>query len=260
MLIPFTKMHAQGNDFVFIDLLAEPLDLVNPEELARKICDRHFGVGADGLVLIEPTSEADARMIIFNSDGSRAEMCGSALRSVASLLFRRIKNDMLLLQTDSGLKTARVEGEDIAVNLGKAIIIHKDLKVESFIGDLVDIGNPHFIIFCADLEDDPHLRYGAMIEHHPSFAASVNVHFVEILDRQNIRMKIWENAVGATLACGTGAASSVFAGIQKDLLDAVVKVELPGGCVSIRYEQSSGDLYLIGAVSEVFTGIYQWKI
>lgn len=260
MLIPFTKMHAQGNDFVFIDLIADPFEIKNPEALAKEICARHFGVGADGLVLIEPASEADARMIIFNSDGSRAEMCGSALRCVASLLFRKSNKDMLLIQTDSGIKTAEVEAGDIVVNLGKANILHQDLKVEGFIGDLVDIGNPHFIIFGADLEGDPHLRYGAMIELHPGFAASVNVHFVKILDRQHMRMKIWENAVGATLACGTGAASSVFAGIGKNLLDPTVEVELPGGSVRIRYEQVSGDLYLIGDVFEVFTGIYPWKI
>jgi len=260
MLVPFIKMHAQGNDFVVIDFFANDLDVSNFEVLAAAICARHFGVGADGLVLMKPTAQADARMKIYNSDGSCAEMCGSALRCVASLLLKRLRSKTVSILTDSGLKTATADDENIKVNLGQAAIVQEDMQVEGFKGDLVDIGNPHFIIFGADLDHDPHLKYGAMLEHHPIFPTSVNVHFVKILDRQNIRIKIWENAVGATLACGTGAASTVFAGIQKGLLDNKVRVDLPGGVVNIRYEEQSGDIYLIGPVSEVFVGKYQWKI
>jgi diaminopimelate epimerase len=260
MLIPFTKMQAQGNDFVILNYLEADLPELDFAALAAAICDRHFGVGADGLALILPSSEAEAKMLIYNSDGSRAKMCGSALRCVSALLFKAGRKNELKISTDSGLKSAHLQAEEITVNLGAAAIIDPDITVEGFKGDLVDIGNPHFVVFLDDLEADPHLRYGAILEHHAAFSAPVNVQFAQVLSPNLIRLKIWEQACGATLACGTGAASTVFAGIKKGLLQDQVRVLLPGGSIRIIHEKDDNSLLLMGPVSEVFTGRFLWKV
>jgi len=260
MLIPFRKMHAQGNDFVILSHWDKEPPMVDLPRLARDICDRHFGIGADGLVLILPNAKQDATMVIFNSDGSRAEMCGSALRCVASILMQDTGKHELQIATDSGIKNATQQDGEISVNLGKARIMHEDLVVEEFSGDLVDIGNLHFVIFAKDLTDDPHLRFGAQLEHHPAFPTGVNVHFAQIRTMSEIEIKIWENAVGPTLACGTGAASVVFSGFCKGLLGQQVDVLVPGGRIKIWIKKSDDSLLLIGPVTEVFSGEFSWKI
>lgn len=258
MLIPFIKMNAQGNDFVVLDGLEAELPKLDYPQLARHICDRHFGVGADGLVLLKPIAIADAQMIIYNIDGSRAEMCGSALRCVASLLMQKLNKENLEILTDSGTKQATRHGDLLRVNLGVPELLHKDLSVEGFRGDLVDIGNPHFVVFSQNLEDDPHLKFGALLEHHPAFHKAVNVHFVRVTNKSRMQMKIWEHACGATLACGTGAASAVRAGISRGILDTHVAVEVPGGCIFID-ALADGSFLLSGEVAESFRGIYPWK-
>ncbi|MCB5260467.1 MAG: diaminopimelate epimerase [Candidatus Cloacimonetes bacterium] len=258
MLIPFIKMQAQGNDFVILDTFEQQIDAIDYASLAVAVCDRHFGVGADGLVIVGASMQADARMTIYNNDGSLAEMCGSALRCVAQLLMDKLKKSSVMVQTDSGIKEAWREAKTIHVNLGVAQMIQSSMLVESFCGDLVDIGNPHFVVFTDTIQDNPHLQYGAILEHHQAFPKPVNVHFVKIHDRSNLEMKIWEHACGATLACGTGAASSVFAGIMHDLLERKVSVKVPGGKLTI--EMCTDDsLLLAGSVEESFRGIYLWK-
>ena len=259
MLIPFIKMQAQGNDFVVLDVFEQSLSEVDFHALAIAVCERHFGVGADGLVLMSPCLEADARMTIFNNDGSLAEMCGSALRCVSSLMMQKTGNCDLDILTDSGLKHARRDGEKVTVNLGKARLLRKGYPVEQFTGDLVNIGNPHYVVFVDSLEDDPHLKYGTILENHPAFEKPVNAHFIKVCNRASIQMKIWEHACGPTLACGTGAASSVFAGIQRGILDSKVDVEVPGGELQIDY-LCDGSLLLSGTVAKSFRGSYPWKI
>lgn len=260
MLIAFQKMQAQGNDFVILDYVDHGLPGYDFPALASSICDRHFGVGADGLVTLEAVDTADARMVIYNSDGTRAGMCGSALRCVSKLLMEKLAQAEVLILTDSGLKQARRKADDIIVNLGSARIIKADFPADDFTGDLVDIGNPHYVVFCEDISDDPHLKFGARLEHHPAFPAPVNVHFVQVQSRQSIQMKIWEHACGATLACGTGAASSVYSGIRKALLDHEVAVEVPGGMLKIIYQKETDTMLLSGPVNHVFSGNYTWKI
>lgn len=259
MLIPFKKMNAQGNDFVILDHFANQALDVDFPRLAQDICDRHFGVGADGLVILEPCADGDARMIIFNNDGTRAEMCGSALRCVSFMMMQKTHKDQVDIVTDSGLKQAKREGDFITVNLGKPELIRQKMHVDEFCGDLVDIGNPHYIVFQEDISRDPHLEHGAKLEHHPAFSRPVNVHFVQILERDIINLKIWEHACGATLACGTGAASAVFAGIQRGCLASKVAVNVPGGKIIIQATET-GEMLLIGTVSESFQGCYPWKI
>lgn len=259
MLIAFLKMQAQGNDFVILDFLGQEIPSYDFPALASSICDRHFGVGADGLVTIQASVAADARMVIYNSDGSRAEMCGSALRCVAGLLMDKHAVAEPRIFTDSGLKQAHREADNIIVNLGTAKILEADFPAGNFVGDLVDIGNPHYVVFCDEISEDPHLKYGAALEHHPAFPASVNVHFVQVQGRDKMQMKIWEHACGPTLACGTGAASAVYSGIRKELLDNEVTVGVPGGVLKIIYQQESNTLQLCGPVSQVFSGNYTWK-
>ena len=260
MLIAFEKMQAQGNDFVILDFLAQDLPAYDYPALASAICDRHFGVGADGLVILSASDTAAARMVIYNSDGSRAEMCGSALRCVSSLLMDISAIAEPLILTDSGLKQARREGEDIIVNMGTARMLKQDFPANGFVGDLVDIGNPHYVVFCDDISEDPHLKYGAILEHHRAFPAAVNVHFVQVFSKRKMQMKIWEHACGATLACGTGASSAVYSGIRKGLLEHEVTVEVPGGTLKIIYVKETDSLLLSGPVSHVFSGDYVWKI
>lgn len=254
-------MQAQGNDFVILNALQHPLADLDFEALAQSMCRRRFSIGADGLVLLMPTPEADAQMIIYNNDGSRAEMCGSALRCVAQLSSLHYDKYRLQILTDSGIKSAEILPQDgiVRVNLGRARILKAAYTVESFIGDLVDIGNPHYVLWRDDLRDDPQLKYGSHLEHHPAFETPVNVHFARVLSPTQIEMKIWEHACGATLACGTGAACTVSSGIHRGLLEHDVKVLVPGGELGISYVAESGDLLLSGTVSTAFTGIFTWK-
>lgn len=261
MLIPFIKMQAQGNDFVILDAFSSQLPELPFAELARRICLRHYSVGADGLVILDRSEEADAQMIIYNSDGSRAEMCGSALRCVSKLVSEHLSKTSLKIKTDSGIKAASIKLLEgiIQVNLGSAKLLKQDLEVSPLCGDLLDIGNPHFVVWMEDLEANPQLQYGAYLEHHSAFKAPVNAHFARVISDREIEMKIWEHACGATLACGTGAACTVYSGIRKGLLEDEVLVRVPGGEIGISYQRETDDLLLSGSVSEAFTGVYEWK-
>lgn len=262
MLIPFLKMHAQGNDFVILDYFAPEsfaLAKLDFSSVAEELCKPHFGIGADGLVLLMPNESCDAQMFIHNADGSTAEMCGSALRCVTWILHQKTGKKEFRVQTEAGLKTCYVnEDNTITVNLGMPSMLKSAYQVMDFTGDLVEIGNQHFIVWVNSLKDDPHLQYGSAIEHHKGFAQTVNVHFAVLLNRTAVAIKIWEKGCGATLACGTGASATVFSGIAKGLLDNEVEVLMPGGIVKINASESG---YLLsGEVCESFQGVYNWKI
>ncbi len=255
-------MQAQGNDFVILDGFehnAASLKRLDLPELARQVCQRRKEIGADGLVLIEPCRTGDGQMTIYNADGSRAEMCGSALRCVASLLRIKKNRTDLSIITDSGKKFALIlPGEIISVNLGVPKVMQENLQVEGFSGDLVNIGNLHYIVWQDSLEDDPHQKYGSILELHSAFPRPVNVHFARVLSPREIEIKIWERGSGATLACGTGASCCVASGIARKLLEDKVEVQMPGGSVSIK----AGALgyHLAGEVGKPFEGQYTWKI
>ncbi len=260
MLIPFTKMQAQGNDFVILNLLGQRECDLPLEELAESVCEPAFGVGADGLVALLSDAEADARMIIVNADGSRAAMCGSALRCCASLLADRLGRDSVSVATDSGLKTARIiateDGREIEVNLGKPALIAEDLIVSGVKGNLVNVGNLHFVTFWDELADQ-HLRFGGGLEQDPEFEDGVNSEYAQVISPTELDLTIWERGVGPTFACGTGATASVFAGIHKGLLQDRVRVAMPGGEVKIA-RLASGEFVLTGSVEKVFQGVYRW--
>jgi diaminopimelate epimerase len=259
MLVPFIKMHAQGNDFVILDGFKLKLPPIDYTELAKDMCTYRTGVGADGLVLLSPRKTAAAQMIIYNSDGTRAEMCGSALRCVSSLMFQKTNKRNLTILTDSGIKQAEISNgsQSVAVNLGVPKIVSREFSAEGFPGDLVDIGNSHFVIWVDTLDDNPHLQWGQAIENNPTFPQPVNVHFALLQSPEEITIKIWERSCGATLACGTGAASCVYSGFQRGILSNKVKVNMPGGSVQIEVVDSG--CILSGEVTNTFEGTYLWK-
>lgn len=258
MLIPFRKMQAQGNDFAILLLIGQKESRLPMEELAADICDRRKGVGADGLVLLQDDPEADARMTIFNSDGSRAAMCGSALRCCAMLVSTITGKTELRIATDRGIKTANIQDNSIEVNLGKPSLLGEDILVAEVQGSLVDIGNLHFVSWWEILEGQE-CTFGPVLEKHQDFPEEVNSQFARLISRSEIAIRIWERGCGATQACGTGAVASVFAGIHKGFLDRDVKVNMPGGVVQIRI-LDNGEFILAGEVEHVFSGVYTWKI
>lgn len=263
MLIHFNKMHAQGNDFLILNAPERSFPVEDLSQLSRDICDRRFGIGGDGLVLLSPEQGYDARMTIYNSDGSRAMMCGSALRCVSLMLSRALGKQQLSILTDSGKREAIVEGtsgkEIIRVSMGTPRLIQPELPVGEFTGSLVDVGNLHYVIWTDDLSGDPHLRFGSLLEHHPAFPEAVNVHFVRKVSATEIQTKIWEKGAGATLACGTGATAAVCSGIALKGLENRVLANMPGGTVQIERVLPEDIYYLSGEVFETGNGTYIWK-
>lgn len=258
MRIPFVKMNAQGNDFAILDLRGTSEAEFDSMLLAKDICDRRFGVGADGLVLLTDSAIAAARMLIYNADGSRAIMCGSALRCISGLMHKQDGITEALIETDAGIRGVRIKGESIEVSLGTPLLVSARIVVEEISGCLVDVGNYHFVCYDQSLDGEPHLFYGPVFEHHPALPGAVNSHFVRVISPQVISIKIWEHGVGATYACGTGAAACVLCGRNMGLLSNSVKVKMPGGAVNIAY-QPDGECILSGTVSEAFSGEYLWK-
>ncbi len=262
MLIPFIKMQAQGNDFVILDafnLSPQVVRKLDLSALAAAICRPKTDVGADGLVLVSPLKTADGQMLIYNSDGSRAEMCGSALRCVAWLLMTKKGRSDLSILTDSGIKTALISnGKQVTVNLGRPKLLQQNLTVEGFTGDLVDIGNLHYIVWQEDLASDPHLKNGKLLETHNAFPRPVNVHFARQINETELEIKIWERAAGPTQACGTGAASTVCSAVARGFSAPKATVNMPGGCVNIA--PGSQGYQLSGEVDLAFRGEYEWKI
>lgn len=258
MLIPFSKMQAQGNDFVILQML-HTRDISLPwQDLSKEICDRRKGVGGDGLVLILADAEADARMVIYNSDGSRAAMCGSALRCCARLVGKLQNKSNLRFATDSGILDAVIEAEEISVNLGKPQMLEENLVLEGIEGNLIGVGNRHFVSFQNELKGQE-IEFGPVLEQHPHFPDGVNVEFARVISDGEIDMTVWERGAGATLACGTGAVASVFCGIQKGFLEHEVRVNMPGGSVLIRALEN-GEFILAGPAEHTFNGVYTWKI
>ncbi len=281
-MIEFTKMHGLGNDFVIINDLTE--EVAQPAKLAEKMCDRNFGVGADGLVLILPAekTEADYRMRIFNPDGSEPEMCGNAIRCFAKYLYEKgltektnlkvetlagIIKPELLLDKQSEVKLIKVDmGEPILARNSipmtrkdQAEVVAEELVVEdkSFTVTCVSMGNPHCVIFVDDVEEVDIKKWGPKIEVHERFPADINVEFVEVITPQELKMRVWERGAGITLACGTGASATLVAAVLNELSDRKATVKLLGGDLVIEWADNNR-IYMSGPATEVFTG--EWKL
>lgn len=261
MLITFTKMQAQGNDFV---LVWQPLKTAPWKDLsflAKNICDRHFGVGADGLVLMLEDEHFDARMVIFNSDGTRAAMCGSALRCTGWLISERKKKDRLIINTDSGIRQVNVDRnkKEVEAVIGHPQIMQKELTLHGLKGSLVDVGNLHFVSWWDDLTQAPHLQYGAKIEKTPGYDSGINSMYAKLISPDEIELLIWENACGATLACGTGASATLKAAVVLGLTNKKLLIHMPGGDVEVQLNPDKS-VSINGTVKEVFEGAVPWTI
>ena len=274
--IQFTKMHGLGNDYVYIDTFANPV--AEPERLAPRISDRRRGVGGDGLVLIGPSDEADARMRIFNIDGSEAEMCGNAIRCVGKYLYEsgRVRSATLRVETLAGIRLLRLfmngnRVERVRVDMGRPSFLPADLPMNaaepSFLhrgievdgkewrGTAVSVGNPHFVVpvddpVALDLE-----RIGPLFEHHPLFPRRVNTEFVRVLAPDLIEMRVWERGSGETAACGTGACAVLAACAVNGFSARSAQVRLPGGTLNIEWD-SDDILHMTGPAETVCAGDY----
>ena len=280
MDIGFTKMHGLGNDFVLIADLGEDLDL-DPEAI-RWFCDRHFGVGADGLILVRPATapDADLFMLYFNADGSSAEMCGNGIRCFAKFVADRDvfprENCVMRVQTLGGVREVTLERDAdanvVSVTVDMGVPRLKPAEIPSTIeGDqifecpveteagtfkvtAVNMGNPHAVIWVDDVDEAPVETVGPMIETHPSFPERTNVEFAQLVDDGRIMLRVWERGVGETMACGTGACATLVASVLACLTGREATVELPGGELGIRWAED-GRVYMTGPAEEVFSGL-----
>lgn len=258
----FSKIHGLGNDYIYVD--ARKLKLNNINDLARKVSDRHLGIGSDGLILLLDSKIADYKMRIFNADGTEAEMCGNGIRGLAKYIYDNniSKNKDLNIETNCGIKKLKLNilnGKliDVTVNMGKVSLIDKnDLTIdnEKFEFNYINVGNPHLVIFTDNLKDINLKDIGPKLENHPLFPNRTNVEFVQIIDRENISMRVWERGSGETLACGTGAVASIVAGILNNRLNNKCKVHLKYGVLSIYFNENTYEAYLTGTVTRVFDG------
>jgi diaminopimelate epimerase len=275
--LQFFKVHGLGNDFILVDLVKQEWpggeDL---SESARRLCHRQFGIGADGLVLLHSSPRADVFMQIINPDGSEAEMCGNAIRCVAKYLYERggIKKEVMHIETRAGVMVPRLvleNGRVAAVRVDMGIprlerqdipmigppgqVINEPLVLEgqAFHVTAVSMGNPHCVLFVPDVERVDLHGLGPKLEKHPLFPRKTNVEFVQVLNRGEVRVRVWERGAGPTLACGTGACATVVAGVLNNYTDREVKVHLPGGTLLIEWKEDD-HLYMTGPAEEVFCG------
>lgn len=271
----FTKMQALGNDYVYINCIDQQLD--NLTDLAIRLSNRHYGVGSDGMILICPSEQADFRMRVFNPDGTEAEMCGNALRSVGKYVYDyglTSKTDVSI-ETLGGLKLLQLSVKDgkvamITADLGPPVLEPKLVPVD-FTGERcidhpldvagsifrvtpVSMGNPHAVAFVDDVDGFDLEKYGPAMEHHPFYPRRVNAEFAQVVDRQNLKMRVWERGTGETLACGTGCCVSVVGGVLTDRCDRKVTVHQIGGELYIEWDAKTGHLFLTGPSTRVFDG------
>lgn len=275
----FAKMHGTGNDFVMIDARQIERDW---SKLAVAMCDRHFGIGSDGIILVSPSAKADFRMRMFNPDGSESEMCGNGIRCFAKYVIDEglsPKRDLLRVETGAGILDLRPSASNghvdrILVSMGKPILTPKDIPVAASgpgplldhplkVGDrtikvtCVSMGNPHAVAFLdAPVKDFPLEQVGPLVEHHPFFPKRVNFEIVNVLNRGHLVIRVWERGAGITLACGTGACAVAVAARLKGLTGDAIDEDLPGGTLKIRWD-GSGPVFLEGPAQLVYKGIWQ---
>lgn len=274
-MIKFTKMQGLGNDYVYIDAINQKIE--NESSLAQFVSNRHFGIGSDGLILICNSEIADFRMRMFNSDGSEAEMCGNGIRCVGKFIYDKglTNKTTLKIETLAGIKELKLnlkkgKVDTVRVNMGEPILeaekipviasekIVQNLKLEieerKFNFTCVSMGNPHAITLVENVEDFEVEKYGSKIEVNERFPQKINVEFIEIVNKNHIKMRVWERGSGETLACGTGACASVVAGIINNLIERKVVVELLGGSLEIEWNKEDNHIYMTGPAVTVFEG------
>ena len=277
----FTKMHGIGNDYVYVNCFAEPTP-TDPAKLSQQISDRHFGIGSDGLIMIEPSDKADARMRMFNADGSESEMCGNGLRCVAKYVYDHgiARKPKLAIETGRGVLTVELEvshgkASRVRVNMGEPILeaakipttlpgnppTNAELRIDDtrFQVTCVSMGNPHAVLYVGDEYFDTTGRdrvadCGPKLEHDSHFPRRVNVHFVKVHSENEVTMRTWERGSGITWACGTGACAVCVAGVVTGRTGRKILAHLPGGDLELEWSESDNAVYMTGPATEVFTG------
>lgn len=281
MTIAFTKYHGLGNDFILIDNRHQSEPLITPEQ-AIELCDRHFGIGADGVIFaLAGTSTTDYTMRIFNSDGSEPQMCGNGIRCLAKFIAELENRDQITspvsykIQTLAGVITPVLQTNgQVKVDMGVPRLLAQEIPTTLAAADqkvvdvpllvaghpwnvtAVSMGNPHCITFVEDVEEIKLAEIGPLFEHHAVFPERTNTEFIQVINRNYLKMRVWERGAGATLACGTGACASVVAGVLTGNCDFIATVELPGGCLEIEWSNQDQHLYMTGPAQRVFTGNY----
>ena len=273
-MIKFTKMHGLGNDYVYIDCTEEQ-KIKNISSLAQFISNRHFGVGSDGLILICKSDIADFKMRMFNYDGTEAEMCGNGIRCVGKFVYDKglTKKDNITVETLAGIKKLKFNikeenVETVEVDMGEPILepdkipviseeaIVKNLKIKAreneFKFTCVSMGNPHAITIVDNTKDFNIEKYGPVLEKDEHFPRRANIEFIELVDKNNIKMRVWERGAGETLACGTGACASVVACALNGYIENEANVELLGGTLKIRWNKENNHIYMTGPATTVF--------
>ena len=273
----FTKMHGCGNDYIYVDGSKEQIPAEDKPELVKRLSDRHFGIGGDGVIFINPSKEADFEMEMYNMDGTRAEMCGNGIRCVAKFVYDKGLTDQRTVSIVSCGKVKYLElnvengkVSTVKVNMGAPVLKASDIPViadgEEVISEQIEVGeeiykmtcvsmgNPHAVVFVDDVASLPLEKIGPLFENHVRFPKRINTEFVKVLDSETIEMRVWERGTGETLACGTGACASVAACILNGLTGEEVTVKLLGGNLQIRWDRSENLVYMTGPASTVFEG------
>jgi diaminopimelate epimerase len=274
-MIKFTKMHGLGNDYVYIDAINQKIE--NESSLAKFVSNRHFGIGSDGLILICKSDSADFKMRMFNSDGSEAEMCGNGIRCVGKFVYDKGLTDKtivkietlagiktLVLNTKDGkVETARVDMGEPILEAEKIPVISKEQPVKNleleaenkkFKFTCVSMGNPHAITIVENTKEFDVEKYGKILEVDKAFPKKANIEFAQIIDKENIKMRVWERGAGETLACGTGACATAVACNLNGLTDRKVNIELLGGTLNIEWNEKDNHVYMTGPAVTVFDG------
>lgn len=271
----FTKMQGLGNDYIYVDCTKESIN--NISEVAKKVSDRHFGIGSDGLVLILPSNIADFRMRMFNSDGSESEMCGNAIRCVGKYVFdnKLTQKSNITIETLAGIKVLELKVESgkvvlARVDMGEPILTPKNIPVEGdkdrFISEpiiidgqtynvtAVSMGNPHAISYVEDVDKFPLFDVGPKMETDKHFPRKVNAEFVQVVDRTTLKMRVWERGAGETLACGTGASAVLVASVLNGVSERAATIKLLGGDLFIEWSEKDNHVYMTGPAVKVFDG------
>ena len=271
----FTKMQGIGNDYVYVNCFQEHIE--NPSEVSRRISDRHFGIGSDGLILIKPSEKADFEMEMYNADGSQGAMCGNGMRCVGKYVYDYGLTDKTRISVDtkSGIKYLDLTVENkkvklVRVNMGAPVlepksipmvyegerVISQPFNVGQDIYEItaVSMGNPHAVVYMEDVKNLPLEEIGPKFEKHPAFPESVNTEFVRVIDRKTVEMRVWERGSGETLACGTGACAVAVASVLNGYTEDEVMVRLLGGDLKIFWDRTENLVYMTGPAEVVFEG------
>ena len=277
MKLAFTKMEGCGNDYVYINGFTQSVPAEEKPALVRKLSDRHFGIGGDGVIFINPAKEADFEMEMWNADGTRSEMCGNGIRCVARYVYDFGLTDqkefsivsagkikyMTLYEQDGQISAVRVnmgqpilEADQIPVRADHSPVINVPIEVQGkeYRMTCVSMGNPHAVVFVDSTEDFPLEQVGPYFENHPCFPNRTNTEFVQVIDRSRVRMRVWERGTGETLACGTGCCATAVACVLNGLTDNAITVEVLGGALQIEWDRDNDLVWMTGPATVVFSG------